>query len=150
MCVPRLPVDGKKVQELRITLGTKERQLLEDISASYRLEAITGKDSFVESFSDSTKLIGLLGTIGLLLELLGITDVFNFDDELMAKADEIKKKIREKAKENTRENVEEGLTPANILLNILTPGLTPFRAAGFGADTLKDTIEDLLGGNSNA
>lgn len=148
--MPRLPVDGKKVQELRITFGTKERQLLEDISASYRLEAITGKDSFVETFSDSSKLLGVLGTIGLFLELLGITDVFNFDDELMAKGDEIKKKVIEKAKENARENVEEGMNPVDLLLRILTPGLSPFRAVGFGLDTTRDTLEDLLRGESDA
>jgi len=31
---PRLPVDGKKVQELRITLGSKERQLVESVTDS--------------------------------------------------------------------------------------------------------------------
>ena len=145
--MPRLPVDGKKVVEHRITLGTKERSILEDISASYRIEAITGKDSVVETFSDSSKLLGVLGTIGLVLELLGITDIFNFDEELISRSEEIKNRIKDKAKENARENVEEGLDPLNILLNILTPGLIPFRAAGFGLDTTRDTLDDLLRGD---
>jgi len=33
--MPRLPVDGVKVQELRITLGTKERELLDQATFSY-------------------------------------------------------------------------------------------------------------------
>lgn len=35
--MPRLPVDGKKVIEHRITLGTKERELLQDLATSYRI-----------------------------------------------------------------------------------------------------------------
>ena len=37
--MPRLPVDGKKVIEHRITLGTKERQLLEGALNAYRVDA---------------------------------------------------------------------------------------------------------------
>ena len=142
--MPRLPVDGKKVVEHRITLGTKERDLLQDITTSYRIEALTGKDSLVETLSDSTKLLAALATLGAILEFLGITDVFNFDDELLARTDEIKEKIAEKAKQNVRENIEERMTLEEIIKRILTPGFTPFRAAGFAAETAYETAEDLI------
>ena len=82
--MPRLPVDGKKVIEHRITFGTKERDLLDEISMSYRIQAITGEDSVVEVFSDFGKVLAVAGTIGGLLELLGVTDQFDFDDDVKA------------------------------------------------------------------
>jgi hypothetical protein len=85
--------------EHRITLGTKERQLLEDISTSYRIDSISGNDSIVEVMADTGKLIAALGTIGALLELLGITDVFDFDDDAKAQVMEVKEKVSEKIKE---------------------------------------------------
>ena len=39
--MPRLPVDGKKVIEHRITLGTKERQLLDQAVNAYQFNAIS-------------------------------------------------------------------------------------------------------------
>ena len=39
--MPRLPVDGKKVQELRITMGEKERMLAEDLISSIRINQIS-------------------------------------------------------------------------------------------------------------
>ena len=145
--MPRLPVDGKKVVEHRITLGTKERMILQDFSTSYRIDAISGNDSIVEVFSDTNKIIALLGSIGFVLELLGITDVFDIDDELKARAGEIKNKIKEKAKENAAANIKERLDPLQVLTSILTPGLTPFRIADFFVDTAVDTAQDIVGGN---
>ena len=97
--MPRLPVDGKRVIEHRITLGGKERELLQDLTTSYRIDAISGNDSVVEVLGDGTKVLAALGTIGALLELLGITDVFDFDDELKAQVMPIKDKFLEKVKE---------------------------------------------------
>jgi hypothetical protein len=85
--------------EYRITLGTKERQLLEDISTSYRIDSISGNDSIVEVMADTGKIIAALGTMGALLELLGITDVFDFDDDAKAQVMDIKGKVAEKIKE---------------------------------------------------
>ena len=96
--MPRLPVDGKRVIEHRITLGGKERELLADLTTSYRIDAISGNDSVVEVLGDGGKVIAALGTLGALLELLGITDIFDFDDELKAKVMDTKEKVKEKAK----------------------------------------------------
>ena len=131
-----------KVEEIRITLGTKERMLLEELSTSYRIEAITGKDSIVETLSDGTKIVGMLGTIGLILELLGITDVVNIDNDLQAKGQEIKEKIKENAKQAAVENADKRLNVEAIIKTILTPGFTPFRIADFGLDVIRDTAEE--------
>tara|TARA_R100001086_G_scaffold149825_2_gene79608 strand:+ start:773 stop:1174 length:402 start_codon:yes stop_codon:yes gene_type:complete len=97
--MPRLPVDGKKVIEHRITLGSKERTILEDLATSYRIDSISGNDSIVEVMADTGKIIAALGTLGALLELLGITDVFDFDDVAKAQVMEVKEKVGEKIKE---------------------------------------------------
>ena len=85
--------------EHRITLGTKERQLLEDIATSYRIDSISGQDSIVDVMADTGKILAALGTLGALLELLGITDVFDFDDDAKAMVMEIREKIDAKTKE---------------------------------------------------
>lgn len=82
-----------RVEELRITLGTKERMMLEDALTSYRIQAISGKDGVVEAFSDTTKVLGILATLGALLELLGVTDVFNFDQKIKEEIKLIKNQI---------------------------------------------------------
>ena len=89
----------KETIEYVIRLQDKERQLLEDFLGSYRIQAMTGNDSVVEVLADGTKVIAALGTIGALLELLGITDVFDFDDDLKAVVIDKKQKMEEKIKE---------------------------------------------------
>jgi len=126
--MPRLPVDGKKVIEHRITLGGKERELLADIATSYRIDAFSGNDSMVEVLADGTQVIAALGTIGAILELLGITDVFDFDDELKAIVMDKKEKIEEKIKEKA---VDATLDIRNPITSILFPWSVPYRAADF-------------------
>tara|TARA_R100001163_G_C5066594_1_gene205131 strand:- start:2816 stop:3196 length:381 start_codon:yes stop_codon:yes gene_type:complete len=103
--------------EYRITLGTKERQLLEDIATSYRIDSISGNDSIVEVMADTGKLIAALGSIGALLELLGITDVFDFDDDAKARVMEVKEKVSEKIREKA--------TDPSVLNEILAFGISP-------------------------
>ena len=55
--MPRLPVDGKKVVEHRITLGTKERDLLQDLSTSYRIKSVA--PSVATALTDATALYAL-------------------------------------------------------------------------------------------
>ena len=52
--MPRLPVDGKKVIEHRITFGTKERDLIQQISNTYRIGQVAGPT--VEVLKDATAL----------------------------------------------------------------------------------------------
>ena len=111
--------------EHRITLGTKERQLLEDISTSYRIDAISGNDSLVELLSDTGKVVAVLGTIGALLELLGITDVYDFDDDAKALIMEIREKIDKKTQEKA--------TDPNFLFELFKAG-NPFFQIKEGID----------------
>lgn len=82
-----------RVEELRITLGTKERMMFEEALTSYRIQAVSGKDGVVEAFSDTTKMLGVLATLGALLELMGITDVFDFDAKIKEEVGRIKNQI---------------------------------------------------------
>lgn len=128
--MPRLPVDGNKVIEHRITFGSKERMLIEDLATSYRIDAISGNDSVVEVLADGGKVIGALGTIGAILELLGITDVFDFDDALRAKVDQVKDRVKDRVK-------EKGTDPAFLAeLFKLTPFGAPFAVGEYVAEEL--------------
>lgn len=89
----------QRCEELRITLGTKERMMVEELLTSYRISAVCGNDSIVETFGDFGKVLAVAGTVGGLLELLGITDVFNFDDEVNALVLPTKDKLRKLAAE---------------------------------------------------
>jgi len=58
--MPRLPVDGKKVIEHRITFGTKERELLDNVATSYSINKV------------ATPLVALISDISALAFLTSI------------------------------------------------------------------------------
>jgi hypothetical protein len=91
--VPRLPVDGKKVIEYRHTLGGVEREALKSLATSARITSIAGEEGILESLTNLDNLVAILASFGFALELLGITDILDFDDKAKAKANEIKQKI---------------------------------------------------------
>ena len=91
--MPRLPVDGKKVIEHRITLGGVERESLKSLAASFRIHSIAGDEGLLDQLTDIDNVIGILATFGFLLELFGITDIFDFDDDAKAKAIKIKDRM---------------------------------------------------------
>ena len=131
--MPRLPVDGKRVIEHRITLGGFERNLMQDIATSYRIDSFSGNDSIIEVLSDGSKVIAALGTLGALLELFGITDVFDFDDDLLASVGGIKEKIKERAKAD----------PLGTWADLLkvTAIQFPVRVGEYVAEEVKEVIE---------
>jgi hypothetical protein len=55
--MPRLPVDGKKVVEHRITLGTKERELLDSALGAYQFNRVA--TPIVAGLSDISFLIAV-------------------------------------------------------------------------------------------
>lgn len=77
--------------------------------------------------ADGGKVIAALGTLGAILELMGITDVFDFDDDLKAQVQPIKEKVKDKIKER---GVDIALDIRNPLTSILFPWSVPFRGAG--------------------
>lgn len=97
--MPRLPVDGKKVIEHRISLGGVEREALRSLALSYRIESLAGDDGVLNELGSVDNIIGKLAVVGFLLELFGITDMFDFDDEAKAKAMNIKDKIVQNEKD---------------------------------------------------
>ncbi len=71
--MPRLPVDGKKVSELRITFGTLERELLRDLSTSYRIKAVApALNDAAKILEDPLRIIQIAYGIATTLELFGI------------------------------------------------------------------------------
>ena len=91
--MPRLPVDGKKVIEHRITLGGIEREALKSLATSVRITSLAGDDGILNELGSVDNVVGKLAVVGFLLELFGITDIFDFDDDAKAKAITIKDKI---------------------------------------------------------
>ena len=91
--MPRLPVDGKKVIEHRITLGGIEREALKSLATSARITSLAGDDGILNELGSVDNVVGKLAVVGFLLELFGITDIFDFDDDAKAKAITIKDKI---------------------------------------------------------
>ena len=63
--MPRLPVDGKKVVEHRITLGTKERELLDSAINAYQFNQIATPS--VALMSDISGMIVLAGMLKIIL-----------------------------------------------------------------------------------
>lgn len=71
----RLPVDGKKVQEIRFTLGTFERQQLESLVTAVQVERITkgvNNIATADLFQSPVKMILFIEAAATLLEILGI------------------------------------------------------------------------------
>lgn len=66
--MPRLPVDGKKVVEHRITLGAKERSLVQDMQWSYTFGKIGNTVSGI--LGNPVFLLGLAGYIAYKLDQL--------------------------------------------------------------------------------
>ena len=63
--MPRLPVDGKKVVEHRITLGTKERDLLDSAINAYQFNQIATPS--VALMSDVSGMLVLAGLLKIVL-----------------------------------------------------------------------------------
>ena len=71
----RLPVDGSKVKEFRITLGTFERQQLESLVTAVQVEKITkgiNNIATADLFASPIKMILFIESVATLLEILGI------------------------------------------------------------------------------
>jgi len=63
--MPRLPVDGVKVIEHRITFGAKEREILESTTTAYSFRNVS--TPIITAINDNTTLLLIAGLIGLVL-----------------------------------------------------------------------------------
>ena len=125
--MPKKPTDT--LQGFRIELQDSERELLQHFATSYRIRAVAGDNGVIDDFGDISKVLGLLGVIGGLLELFGITDVFDFDQPVKASVIE--------AKNNFKANYEAGINARGsgadaLLWQRLNEAAARFRAEGFG------------------
>ena len=111
----RLPVDGKKVIEYRITLGGTEREALKSLVTSARIQSLAGDDGVLNELGSVDNVIGKLAVAGFLLELLGVTDIFDFDDDAKAKAMQIKEKVEGNVQDAIVRNELEGVGVSQIL-----------------------------------
>jgi hypothetical protein len=68
MLMPRLPVDGKKVIEYRVTLGAKERELFQDAQWSYTFGKVGSTVSGI--LGNPVILLGIAGYIAYKLDEL--------------------------------------------------------------------------------
>jgi len=129
--VPRLPVDGKKVIEHRITLGGVERESLKSLATSFRIQSIAGEEGVLDSLTDLDNVIGILATAGFILELFGITDIFDFDDDAKAKAIKIKDRIIENEKQAIQNNKARAQAENDLVRSFISrlgaAGLTEMR-----------------------
>jgi hypothetical protein len=110
--LPRLPVDGKKVQEFRITMGTKERQLAESALNAYRIKSIV--PSIAEVLGDVSALYAL-GSIWELLtgrEIPGLYNPEEIGDAGKRAALELEQAIKDDVKSWSEEKQEEYKTTA--------------------------------------
>jgi len=92
--MPRLPVDGKKVIEHRITFGTKERELIEDYIGVARVGSLLGEDGLA-IVDDPVKLIGMVGALATLLELFGFETPIPTPVDAVEFLQGVKKKAKE-------------------------------------------------------
>ena len=125
--MPKKPTDS--LQGFRIELQDSERELLQHFATSYRIRAVAGDNGVIDDFGDISKVLGLLGVIGELLELFGITNVFDFDQPVKTQVI--------KAKDNFQENLKTGLEARGsgadaLLWQRLNEAAARFRAEGFG------------------
>lgn len=119
--MPRLPVDGKKVIEHRITLGGVEREALKSLATSARITSIAGDDGILDELGEIDNITAKLAALGFVLELLGITDLFNFDDDGRAKAFEILQRVSKNAEEKGV-TIAAGKATIDTLVEILSLG----------------------------
>jgi hypothetical protein len=111
----RLPVDGKKVIEHRITLGGTEREALKSLVTSARITSLAGDDGILNELASVDDVVAKLAVVGFLLELLGVTDIFDFDDDAKAKAMQIKEKVEGNVQDAIVRNELEGVGVSQIL-----------------------------------
>ena len=113
--MPRLPVDGKKVQEFRITLGTKERQLAESAITAFQVKSI------LPSVANVLGDVSALYAVGSLFEILTGKDIpglYNPEEIIdggTKAAVEMSEAIKNAGKEYVNEKVAEAKQTATTM-----------------------------------
>ena len=141
--MPRLPVDGKKVVEHRITFGTKERELAEGALAAYQFNRVG--TPIVAALSDVSFLVFVGGVLaaykiideGIWKDLTaGALDAANTTQEQINKVLDAGQQAWDAAKEK-REQYRQAVEDFRTL---------PVDLASSGVDWLDDLISDIRRG----
>ena len=114
--MPKKPTES--LVGYRIEVNEKERELLQHFATSYRIQALTGSDGLFDELADFDKVLKVLGAIGGLLELFGIIDIFDFDDDIKASVMEAVGKIKAKVEEDKGEGKTTVETAAEVFIDI--------------------------------
>lgn len=113
--MPRLPVDGVKVQEIRLTMGTKERQLAESAITAFQVKSI------LPSVANVLGDVSALYAVGSLFEILtgkdipGLYNPEEIVDGGTKAAMEMSEAIKNAGKEYVNEKVEEAKQTATTM-----------------------------------
>ena len=73
--MPRLPVDGTKVKEIRITLGTKERQIAESSANAAQVNAVN-PEKIIDVLTNPTEVISIFYSLATIIEIFGVETGF--------------------------------------------------------------------------
>ena len=114
--MPRLPVDGKKVQEIRFTLGTFERERLDTLITAISINRIA--NPVVALMSDVSGMIvlgSLLATIGIIVDFNGLPieptmdEVINRIKEAVQNRQDLRANITAEERERLRAGGDQSL-----------------------------------------
>ena len=113
--MPRLPVDGKKVKEFRITLGSFERTLLQELATSLRIASFS-PSTILETLEDPTKIIQIAYSVATILE------IFGFETGLPTAGDlpEVLEWFTKRGLKQDQAVSESNPTPFQVLKDLLT------------------------------
>ena len=113
--MPRLPVDGKKVIEHRITFGVKERQILEGALGAYQFNKVA--TPIVSAISDVSFWITLSG----LLSFFGIIITPPYDDDVHSWTEAIQLGVTQFRAAREEGGLGGGFDQLSVLWQFLTP-----------------------------
>ena len=110
--MPRLPVDGKKVVEHRITFGSSERRMFDEFASAYQFNRVA--TPLVAAISD----VSFWVTLATLLGFLGIVIEKPYDDDVHSWTEAIQLGVTKFRAAREEEGVGEELS---LLWQFLTP-----------------------------
>lgn len=79
--MPRLPVDGTKVREIRVTMGSKERQLLESALGAFQFNRVA--TPIVAGMSDVSFMLVVAGLLSAIFPQIVIPSGIETIDEII-------------------------------------------------------------------
>ena len=130
--MPRLPVDGKKVIEHRITIGQYEREQLDTLVTGFTVKNVGSP--IVALLSDVSALVALTG----LLEIFGVIDMTGWANKQAARFTDPILGWMKSVEEGIFNTYQEAITELEETIDSLT--LTPEEAVELGEEAVSAVI----------